>query len=51
MPDHGKPKSENRKLRIAVPVVETNTNRARSKYLRAARKGLWTELRLDRWTR
>lgn len=47
MPDHGKPKSENRKLRIAVPVVETNTNRARSKYLRAARKGLWTELRLD----
>ncbi|MCX5894108.1 MAG: type I 3-dehydroquinate dehydratase, partial [Deltaproteobacteria bacterium] len=30
-----------------VPVVEANTNRARSKYLRAARKGLWAELRLD----
>ncbi len=30
-----------------MPVVETSTNRARSKYLRAARKGLWTELRLD----
>ena len=49
MPDHRKQKTENRKppLRICVPVVETNTNRARSKYLRAARKGLWTELRLD----
>jgi 3-dehydroquinate dehydratase I len=49
MPDHGKRKTENGKrfLRICVPVVETNTNRARSKYLRAARKGLWTELRLD----
>ena len=47
MPDHRKPKTENRKLRICVPVVEANTNRARSKYLRAARKGLWTELRLD----
>jgi 3-dehydroquinate dehydratase type I len=49
MPDHRKQKTENRKppLRIAVPVVEANTNRARSKYLRAARKGLWTELRLD----
>jgi 3-dehydroquinate dehydratase type I len=42
MPEHGK-----RLLRICVPVVEANTNRARSKYLRAARKGLWTELRLD----
>ena len=49
MPDHRKPKTENgkRPLRICVPVVEANTNRARSKYLRAARKGLWTELRLD----
>ena len=49
MPDHRKPKTENRKLplRICVPVVEATTNRARSKYLRAARKGLWTELRLD----
>jgi 3-dehydroquinate dehydratase I len=45
--DNRKPKTENRKLRICVPVVEANTNRARSKYLRAARKGLWTELRLD----
>ena len=42
MPEHGK-----RLLRLCVPVVEANTNRARSKYLRAARKGLWTELRLD----
>jgi len=47
MPDNRKPKTENRKLIICVPVVEANTNRARSKYLRAARKGLWTELRLD----
>ncbi len=47
MTDNRKQKTENRKLRIAVPVVEANTNRARSKYLRAARKGLWTELRLD----
>lgn len=47
MPDHGKQKTGNRKLTIVVPVVEANTNRARSKYLRAARKGLWTELRLD----
>ncbi len=44
-----KPKTENRKptLRICVPVVEPTANRARSKYLRAARKGLWTEIRLD----
>ena len=47
MPEDRKQKTENRKLRICVPVVETNTNRARSKYLRAARKGLWAELRLD----
>ncbi len=49
MPKDRKPKTENRKssLRLCVPVVEANTNRARSKYLRAARKGLWTELRLD----
>lgn len=49
MPDHGKQKTESGKrvLRICVPVVEANANRARSKYLRAARKGLWTELRLD----
>ena len=38
---------KSRLLRICVPVVETTVNRARGKYLRAARKGLWTELRLD----
>jgi 3-dehydroquinate dehydratase type I len=44
-----KPKTENRKpaLRICVPVVEATVNRARGKYQRAARKGLWTEVRLD----
>jgi 3-dehydroquinate dehydratase I len=44
-----KPKTENRKLplRICVPVVEATVNRARGKYQRAARKGLWTEIRLD----
>jgi 3-dehydroquinate dehydratase-1 len=35
------------KLRICVPVVETTVNRARSRYQRAARKGLWAEMRLD----
>jgi 3-dehydroquinate dehydratase-1 len=35
------------KLRLCVPVVEATVNRARSKYQRAARKGLWTEIRLD----
>ncbi len=46
---HRKPKTENRKpvLRICVPVVEATVNRARGKYQRAARKGLWTEVRLD----
>jgi len=40
---------QNRKpsLRICVPVIETTVNRARGKYQRAARKGLWTEVRLD----
>ncbi len=47
MPEDRKQKTENRKLIVAVPVVEANTNRARSKWLRAARKGLWAELRLD----
>ena len=44
-----KPKTENRKppLRICVPVVESTVNRARGRYQRAARKGLWTEIRLD----
>src|SRR4030065_637052 len=44
-----KPKTENRKpsLRICVPVVEATVNRARGRYQRAARKGLWTEIRLD----
>src|SRR3989339_1715574 len=49
MIENQKPKTENRKplLRICVPVVEATVNRARSKYQRAARKGLWTEIRLD----
>ena len=47
--NHRKPKTENRKppLRICVPVVEATVNQARGKYQRAARKGLWTEVRLD----
>jgi 3-dehydroquinate dehydratase I len=42
-------KTANRKptLRICVPVVEATVNRARGKYQRAARKGLWSEIRLD----
>ena len=49
MPEDGKQKTENRKplLRICVPVVEATVNRARGRYQRAARKGLWTEIRLD----
>ena len=49
MPNNQKPKTENRKplLRICVPVVEATVNRARGRYQRAARKGLWTEIRLD----
>ena len=34
-------------LRLCVPIVEANPSRARSHYLRAARKGLWAEVRLD----
>jgi 3-dehydroquinate dehydratase I len=34
-------------LRLCVPVVEANPARARSHYLRAARKGWWAEVRLD----
>jgi 3-dehydroquinate dehydratase-1 len=30
-----------------VPVVEATVNRARGRYQRAARKGLWSEIRLD----
>jgi 3-dehydroquinate dehydratase-1 len=46
---HRKSKTENRKplLRVCVPVVEATVNRARGRYQRAARKGLWTEVRLD----
>ncbi len=40
-------KSKSKPLRICVPVVEATVNRARGKYQRAARKGLWTEIRLD----
>lgn len=49
MPDHEKRKTKNEKplLRLCVPVVEATVPRARSKYLRAARRGLWTEVRLD----
>jgi 3-dehydroquinate dehydratase type I len=49
MLENRKQKTENRKplLRICVPVVEATVNRARGKYQRAARKGLWTEVRLD----
>jgi 3-dehydroquinate dehydratase type I len=49
MLENRKLKTENRKpiLRICVPVVEATVNRARGRYQRAARKGLWTEIRLD----
>jgi 3-dehydroquinate dehydratase-1 len=49
MTENRKLKTENRKLplRICVPVVEATVNRARGRYQRAARKGLWTEVRLD----
>jgi 3-dehydroquinate dehydratase-1 len=49
MLNNRKQKTENRKpsLRVCVPVVEATVNRARGKYQRAARKGLWTEIRLD----
>ena len=40
-------KNQKPPLRIAVPVVEPTVNRARGKYLRAARKGLLAEMRLD----
>jgi 3-dehydroquinate dehydratase-1 len=49
MKEDRKPKTENRKpaLRLCVPIVEATVNRARSKYLRAARQGLLAEIRLD----
>jgi 3-dehydroquinate dehydratase type I len=34
-------------LRLCVPIVQANPARARGHYLRAARKGLWAEVRLD----
>jgi 3-dehydroquinate dehydratase type I len=34
-------------LRLCVPIVEASPARARSHYLRAARKGLWAEVRMD----
>lgn len=43
----GPPLKQPHSLRLCVPVVETKVARARSRYLRAARKGLWTEIRLD----
>jgi 3-dehydroquinate dehydratase type I len=45
--ENRKQKTENRSPRICVPVVESNLRRARNLYLRAARRGFWTELRLD----
>ncbi len=45
--ENRKPKTENLPLRICVPVVAATVNGARRQYLRAARKHLWTELRLD----
>ena len=43
----GLPPTTSPKLRLCVPVVEASLPRARSRYLRAARKGLWAEMRLD----
>lgn len=34
-------------LRLCVPIIEANPARARSQFVRAARKGLWAEVRLD----
>jgi 3-dehydroquinate dehydratase type I len=44
-----KPKTITHKplLRLCVPVVEPTVPRARRLYLRAARRGFWTEIRLD----
>ncbi len=44
-----KPKTKNQKplLHLCVPVVEPTAAKARNRYLRAARKGLWAEVRLD----
>jgi 3-dehydroquinate dehydratase type I len=49
MTNNRKQKTENRKpsLNIAAPVTAATSARARNLYLRAARKGLWTEIRLD----
>jgi 3-dehydroquinate dehydratase type I len=45
--ENPKPKTQNLKPIICVPVVEANVRRARNLYLRAARRGFWTEIRLD----
>jgi 3-dehydroquinate dehydratase type I len=42
-----KPKTQNPKPILCVPVVEASIHRARNLYLRAARRGYWTEIRLD----
>jgi 3-dehydroquinate dehydratase type I len=44
--DNRKPQTES-PLRLCVPIVEASPARARSHYIRAARKGLWSEIRLD----
>jgi len=47
-PKNHKPKTDlHPPLRLCVPVVEGTSARARNRYLRAARKGLWAEIRLD----
>jgi len=45
--ENRKQETENHPLRLCVPVVEASVQRARSRYRRAARKGLWAEMRLD----
>jgi 3-dehydroquinate dehydratase type I len=45
--ENGEQKRASGKRILCVPVVEAAVNRARSAYLRAARRGYWTEIRLD----
>ena len=47
MDDNEKRITKNEKRIICVPVVEADVRRARNLYLRSARRGFWTELRLD----
>ena len=43
----GPPLNPTPQMRLCVPVVESSVPRARGLYLRAARRGFWTEIRLD----